>query len=163
MGRPAAWLRKASDRVREGVSAATDRLADYLSWCAGVFKYGTWWKAYVLMLGLFLLVGASVTIPAQLWFKGTGTGAVLRKMGDKLGDAVSVKDYGAVGDGVTDDSAAVANALTASGSNQILDFACPGNYKTTLYGTLPCGDYYPPLVATGAFPRSVPTKLLGDL
>lgn len=44
----------------------------------------------------------------------TGTGAVTRTVQAKLRDTVSVKDFGAVGDGSTDDSAAFNAALTAS-------------------------------------------------
>lgn len=90
-----------------------------------------------------------------------GTGAVAETIETKLRQTISVKDYGAVGDGVTDDSTAVNNAINASGTDQAIDFACPGNYKTTLYGTLSCGDYYPPIAGvTGSVPRSLPQKTL---
>jgi len=51
-------------------------------------------------------------------FQQSGTGAVVRSVTSKLQDVVHVKDFGAVGDGVTDDSAAFAAAL-ASGAGVV--------------------------------------------
>jgi len=50
----------------------------------------------------------------QATYKSDATGAAVRTLHDKLGDTVSVKDFGAVGDGVTDDTAAFNAAATTS-------------------------------------------------
>jgi hypothetical protein len=59
-----------------------------------------------------------------------GTGAVATTVQTKLRETVSVKDFGAVGDGVTDDTAAINAALTALVAGGTLLFP-PGTYKVT--------------------------------
>ena len=69
------------------------------------------------------LSGASV--PPD--FTPTGTGAVTRSLADKAADAISVKDFGAVGDGLTNDTTAIQNALAAHDAV----FIPPGEYLIT--------------------------------
>jgi len=59
-------------------------------------------------------------------FLQAGTGAVTRTVQAKLRDVVSVKDFGAVGDGVADDTAAIQAALNNGGDIYIPD----GTYVT---------------------------------
>ena len=60
-------------------------------------------------------------------FRQTGTGATARTVDAKLKDTVSVKDFGAVGDGTTDDTAAFQAAINASS----VVYVPVGNYKIT--------------------------------
>lgn len=73
-------------------------------------------------------------------FKQAGTGAVDRTASDKLREAVSVKDFGAVGDGVTNDTTALQAALTYAGTIGNADVvAPPGVYLFTSTLTIPSG------------------------
>ena len=69
----------------------------------------------------------SATTASAVSYTASGTGAQVTNVQAKLREFASVKDFGAVGDGVTDDTAAITNALAAS-DNVIIP---SGNYKVT--------------------------------
>ena len=66
---------------------------------------------------------------SSVGFLQAGTGAVARTVQAKERDIVSIKDFGAVGDGVTDDTAEITAALAAA--DRLL-FVPDGSYLTTL-------------------------------
>ena len=70
----------------------------------------------------------------QVTFLQAGTGATQRTALAKLRDTVSVKDFGAVGDGTTDDTAAIQAALNASSSSVYVPV---GSYKLTSKISIP--------------------------
>ena len=74
-------------------------------------------------------VNASAGITAgKLSFTQAGTGATARTIDSKLKETVSVKDFGAVGDGVADDTAAFQAAVNAA-SGKILTIPSGTSYK----------------------------------
>lgn len=79
---------------------------------------------------------ASTTLPtvASLAnYTASGSGAVTRTVASRLGDVISVKDFGAVGNGSTDDTAAISAALDAAMGKTL--FFPAGTYLMTQTGT----------------------------
>jgi hypothetical protein len=67
-------------------------------------------------------------------FTPSGAGGVQRTVEDKLRDFVSVKDFGAVGDGVTDNTTAYSNLIAAAPEGSTIYWP-PGTYVGTFYST----------------------------
>ena len=79
---------------------------------------------------------SSISLPggaSLVGFQQAGAGAVTtRTAQDKLREIVSVKDFGAKGDGTTDDTAAIQAAITYANSiGGAIVWLPPGTYKTT--------------------------------
>jgi hypothetical protein len=74
------------------------------------------------------VAGNAAIEATKLSFTQSGTGAVARTVEGKLREVVSVKDFGAVGDGVTDDTAAIQAAAVAASQSGRYVYAPSGIY-----------------------------------
>ncbi|WP_018250787.1 glycosyl hydrolase family 28-related protein [Sphingomonas melonis] len=96
----------------------------------------------VALDGVPLTMGALVRADARsLSFLGRLTRSIRRRIDAKLGDIVSVKDFGAVGDGVTDDTAAIQAAIDATRNGGSLTFP-EGRYLVTTLHTGRCETHW---------------------
>ena len=68
--------------------------------------------------------------------------------------AINVKDYGAVGDGTTDDTAAIQSAITAASTSHSQVYLPAGKYKITSTLTVPASGYLYLIGDTGAAERN---------
>lgn len=91
-------------------------------------------------------------------FLQSGAGATLRTVQSKLRDVISVKDFNATGDGVTNDAAALQAALTAGAGKAV--YFPGGTYLTNATLTVPAdttvyGDGYGSVVYQNTRERNV--------
>ena len=87
----------------------------------------------------------------------TPTGAVNRAINLKLAETVSVKDFGAVGDGTTDDTVAIQNAVTDSAYKTL--YFPEGIYKITATINIPRS---PNIVGAGCQSTTIDGSTLGS-
>ena len=83
--------------------------------------------------GVLVAPSSVVTAPnaTAVTYNQGGTGAVNRTVANKLRESVSVKDFGAVGDGVTDDTAAIQAAVAATNTSGQWLIWNKGTYRVT--------------------------------
>jgi len=90
------------------------------------------------------LSSSGATDSSQVSYVPAGVGAVTTTVQTKLRETVSVMDFGAIGDGVTDDTVAIQNAVDAA--KEV--FFPPGVYVTSSPINLPNGTW---LTGVGGF------------
>lgn len=77
---------------------------------------------------------------ALVTFRGTDSGSASRSVESKLRDSASLKDFGAVGNGVADDTAAVQAWATHCAVNHLRGYAPPGTYRLTATIVVPISE-----------------------
>lgn len=96
-------------------------------------------------------------IASAIPFQQSGTGSVARMVQDKLRDRVSVKDFGAKGDGATNDTAAIQDAIAAALAGDRELFFPSGTYLCDPI-TITVSDYFQHLALRGEGPLSTVLK-----
>ena len=87
--------------------------------------------------GYGITPGTSASSTDQMTYNEGSTGAVNRILTSRLQDYVSVKDFGAVGNGIADDTAAIQAAINTAGLIHIPQ----GTYKITASLTVPSNTF----------------------
>jgi hypothetical protein len=76
------------------------------------------WNTIAGTTGQTYVVGSLFTAATAGASSGNGAAAVARTLANRFADVVNVKDFGAVGDGVANDTAAFNSAVSFAGSNR---------------------------------------------
>ena len=112
---------------------------------AGAFTVGATYLITNVGSTNFIAIGAAANVTGILFTatgvgSGTGTAEYSRTVQAKLRETISVTDFGAVGDGVVDDTAAINAAFIAAGVNNVVFFPT-GTYSTTAPIVATCSFY----------------------
>jgi hypothetical protein len=83
------------------------------------------------------LNASTVADAANINYGSQFTGQTTRTVAAKLADVISVKDFGAVGDGTTDDTAAIQAAINAASGGNSTVYIPDGVYRITSGLTIP--------------------------
>lgn len=114
---------------------------------AGSFVVGKIYRIVSVGTTDFTLIGSVSNVVGTHFIAtgagtGTGTAELSQTVETKLRQTVSVKDFGAVGDGVTDDTAAIQAALNAAGTSAVSLYFPSAVYNTTGTLSLSNGNNY---------------------
>jgi hypothetical protein len=101
-------------------------------------------------------LNTGTTAQAQdVYWNQSGSGAVTRTVESKLQDVVSVRDFGAVGDGISNDTSKVQAAVNAVGANGSIYFPKGVYYVTALTGADNVVFYGDGASFTGGYSRKI--------
>lgn len=87
--------------------------------------------------------------------EATFSGSIARSIGAKVGERISVADFGAVGDGLTDDSTAFNLAIQAATTKPGCDVYVPGGYRYLINGKISFPHGNTPITLSGDGAASV--------
>jgi hypothetical protein len=100
--------------------------------------------------GYGITPGTSASSTDQMTYNEGDTGATTRVLTNRLKDRITIKDFGAVGDGVADDTAAIQAAITALGANGGQVYLPQGTYKVSSTINIPLATWKPVLLSGAA-------------